>query len=310
MSTTGAMPLPLGVSFGAFEESPFLVSLDVLGGPPTENVFRRSRPIGRAGDFVLFEQDGWLLGRASLPVADRHEATTRRLYDGLLAVARRHHLARIWNYVPRINEPGTDGLENYRAFCRGRSLAFEAEFGPGFTRCVPAASAVGSESDDLVVVAAASPDPARHFENPWQVPAYEYPPDHGPRPPSFARATVAPQSDGTAAVFISGTAAIRGHASVAPEDTERQIDCTLANLEVISRACGLGSHVGRHHCAARHAKVYIRHAEDYPRVAARFGSEFSLPTDRVTFLRADICRKELNVEIEVSVIGARLESAR
>ena len=53
------------------------------------------------------------------------------------------------------------------------------------------------------------------------------------------RATVVagPQS---ATVFISGTAAIRGHATIAPHRTRRQLDCALENLAALSAACGLG----------------------------------------------------------------------
>jgi chorismate lyase/3-hydroxybenzoate synthase len=49
--------------------------------------------------------------------------------------------------------------------------------------------------------------------------------------------------------------------------------------------------------------VYLRHAEDLPAVATVLDREMLQPTDRVSYLRSDICRRELNVEIEASLIG-------
>ncbi len=171
------------------------------------------------------------------------EEATRRLYSGLLDAAEGLHLYRIWNCVPSINPENAAGLENYRAFCRGRALAFEKAFGRDFARRLPASSAVGTAGGALTIVFLAGERPARHFENPAQVPAYEYPPEHGPRPPSFARATVVEAAPGLDA-FISGTSAIMGHSTVAPHDTAGQLDCTLENLRLVFRACGLGPGAG------------------------------------------------------------------
>ena len=131
--------------------------------------------------------------------------------------------------------------------------------------------------------------------------AYDYPRAYGPRAPSFARATVVPGPVHTA-VFISGTAAIRGHATVAPLSTSWQLDCTLENLEGIGRACGLGDGLDAGG-AERHFKVYVRHAADQPLVAALLEEKLLTGTDRVSYVRADICRASLFVEIEVSLFG-------
>jgi hypothetical protein len=136
-------------------------------------------------------------------------------------------------------------------------------------------------------------------ENPAQVPAYLYPSEHGPRAPSFARATVA--ADGRA-VFISGTAAIKGHASVAPGETLPQLDCTLDNLAALSRAIGLGDTLGAGAGFARHFKIYLRHAEDFSSAAARLDDALLRRGDSVTWLHADICRAELTIEIEATLM--------
>lgn len=280
--------------------------LPVLQGRSVEAFFDGVAAVDRAGLFRLSRGTEWLLGAARVvPAAGTSiEATARLIYEALFAAARGWRLARIWNYVPAINEPDVGGLERYRAFSRGRSLAFEREFGPGFWTAIPAASAVGTDAAELTVVFAATTRAPRHVENPRQVPAYEYPPEHGPRPPSFARATVVPAAAGRADVFVSGTAAIRGHTTVAPGETLPQLACTLENLREISSACGIGPDLARGRAGVRHFKIYLRHAADLPAVRALLEREWLEPADRASYLRSDICRRELNVEIEATLLGA------
>lgn len=282
------------------------LGLPVLGGESAEAIFPGLQPAGTSGEFTLYRSGDWLLGSATGHADESPEAAARRLYRDLLLAAVHKPLARIWNYVPQINAPGPSGLENYRAFCRGRSLAFQDALGSAFTQKLSAASAVGHDSKNLAVIFAASPHPVRHFENPRQLPAYAYPAEHGPRAPSFARATVVPRAAGRADVFVSGTAAIAGHATLAPGDTAAQLAHTLENLRAIGHACGAGEALAARTAARRHLKVYLRHAADYPSVAATLGAQLLAPGDRVSYLRSDICRAALNVEIEVTLLDAPL----
>ncbi|MDP1579107.1 MAG: hypothetical protein Q8M02_02440 [Candidatus Didemnitutus sp.] len=299
-----ATELPsLKITFGPREA--FTVGVPVLAGERNEALFGSTDSVGQHGDFLLFQTNGWLFGCASLPLTVGLEEASHRLYANIFKASRGFHLARIWNYVPAINHAGPEGMENYRLFCRGRSLAFEAHFGLNFNAQLPSASAVGCDADMLTVVFAACDAVPRHVENPLQVAAYDYPGDYGPRAPSFARASVVAGSDG-ATVFISGTAAIRGHASIAPESTRLQLACTLENLQGIATACGLGPGLGAGHGVARHFKVYVRHAEDQPMVATILEEQLLRDGDRVSYLRADICRSSLLVEIEASLFKAQL----
>ena len=294
---------PLKIALGPDASGVFDAGPPVLAGDAVELIFTRGRAVGRHGALRLFQAEAWLLGAATVPLTAGVEAAAHPLYGDILAATRGQHLARIWNYVPAINAPGPGGLENYRLFCRGRSQAFEEHYGHGFKTRLPSASAVGSKAGALTVVFAASPVAPRHVENPLQVPAYDYPAEHGPRAPSFARASVVPGAAGDA-VFISGTAAIRGHETVAPHHLPEQLACTLENLREISRACGLGPDLGRGGGATRHFKVYIRHPADQAAVAAALAERLLTDTDHVSFLEADLCRAELLVEIEASLFGA------
>ena len=290
----------LGFRFGEGAKASFGLPLPVLAGEAAETLFAGAMRSGSEAGFELFEEGDWLLGAWIGAAAPDLGAQTRGVYQDLLRVAgaRGRHLARIWNYVPAINEDSAEGLENYRVFCRGRAQAFEAA-----PEEVPsAASAVGGVRGRLAVLFAAAPSVSRRFENPEQVPAYEYPPEHGPRSPSFSRAgqvTV----NGRRFTFVSGTAAIKGHVTVAPDSLAGQVDCTLDNLRIISRVCGLGEDLAAGSAAERHFKVYLRNGDDLQAVRAELEARLLRATDRVCWLHSDICRAALKLEIEATVVS-------
>ncbi|HXA13815.1 MAG TPA: hypothetical protein VNW23_01700 [Opitutaceae bacterium] len=273
----------------------------LLAGEAIEEIFCDVKPAGEREGFLLFRSSGLLLGCALEPARPDLAGQAQRLYQRMLSLSRGQHLYRVWNYIPCINAC-PDGLENYHAFCRGRSLAFEEALGPAFKPALPSASAVGGDDRHLAVIFAAGTTVPRHIENPEQTPAYEYPREHGPRPPSFARATVVGQ-DGRRYAFVSGTSAIKGHATVAPGTLHEQLACTLDNLGLISRALGLGDTFGVEKSRVRHFKIYLRRAEDLAAVRTALEASLLQPRDRVTYLRADICRAALNLEIEATLVG-------
>jgi len=310
-ATAVVTQVPFAVEFGRpatlalprAREAGLQLSMPLLAGEAREALFA---PVAR-GPVVeglqLFTSGELLLGCVSEPVTNERTLAqqTHELYRRVLTAVRGHHLYRIWNYVPQINAL-VDGFENYRAFCQGRSLAFEAEAGAGFPRVLPAASGVGTADHCLSLVFVAGSVTPHHCENPAQVPAYLYPLEHGPRAPSFSRATVVrlPQHSLT---FISGTAAIKGHQSVAPGDLAGQLESTLDNLRLISQAAGLADDLGARRSLQRHFKVYLRHVGGLKSVQERLQRSLFQPGDRVTYLQADICRAELVVEIEAMLIG-------
>ena len=288
----------------AFVDDPEGVRLPLrwLGGDAEEIHFPQAHPAPSAHGFVLHTSGDLLIGWTTQLIDGDVTHATRELYRRLFAVSADRPLYRIWNYVPAINVVNA-GLENYRAFCTGRAEAFAAHYGDGFKPRLPAASAVGCAGDALVVGFVAGRTAPRHHENPQQIAAYHYPPEHGPHAPSFARATVA--VDGKRPlVFLSGTAAIKGHTTIAPDDLTGQLDCTFDNLRIIARTTGLSETLGADGPWQRHFKVYLRHAADLPTVVARCEKELVRPRDRVIYVEADICRAALVVEIEATLLGA------
>jgi len=81
---------------------------------------------------------------------------------------------------------------------------------------------------------------------------------------------------------------------------------TIHNLGAISQASGLGGDLGVTRGGERHFKIYIRNKADFSSVKQALERNFLSAADKVSYLRADICRTELNLEIEVTVLGVRL----
>jgi chorismate lyase/3-hydroxybenzoate synthase len=299
------MALSFEIEFGSTAAAAFRdpgraglrLPLPCLAGEGVESIFGPVESAGEAEGFSLYASGDLLIGCAIEPEGASMAATATAFYRRLLAAARGRHLHRIWNYVPEINREKA-GLENYRAFNSGRALAFEQAFGPAYREKLGAASGVGCDGSALAAVFVAGPVAGRQFENPQQIPAYRYPPEHGPSAPSFSRATAAEVGD-RRFVFISGTAAIKGHRTVAPAAIDGQIDCMLENLRVIA-AAAVGDQTG---WRRRHFKVYLRDPADLALARARLEADLFQAGDRVVWLQAGLCRAELRIEIEQTLAG-------
>ncbi len=291
----GSGPLPRGAIRGA----PALhVPLPVLEGPDSDLILAAAEP-ELAGGFTLFRAGSRLAGFWRATPEQNLESGAREAYRELLSLLGGCRIYRAWNFVPHINAVEA-GLENYQRFCRGRSLAFEDHFGAGFSRQLSAASAVGTTDRSLAIAFLAGRETPRHFENPAQVPAFGYPPQYGPRPPSFARAT-AVRAGATEQIFISGTAAIRDHRTVGAGDLAVQLACTLDNLRLIAAAAGAGEELGAGHGWRRTFRIYLRRRSDFVPTRARLESDLLRPDDAAQYVEAEICRADLLIEIEATL---------
>lgn len=222
-------------------------------------------------------------------------ATAYREIFRCIHVRRFPHLWRIWNYLPDINRE-TGGTERYRQFNAARQRAF-LEAGRQVETAVPAACALGLEPRrPLVVYFLAGAAAGTPIENPRQVAAYHYPRQYGPASPTFARAMLAGGSHG-ATLLVSGTSSIVGHRTLHAGDIVAQTRETVANLRALL------AEASRHAAGARFAleelayKVYLRHERDLSACAAELSVALG-PAAPLVFLRADVCRADLLVEIE------------
>jgi chorismate lyase/3-hydroxybenzoate synthase len=262
------------------------VSVPVLHGAPSIELLNSPHARTRHQEpLLIVETDSLQIGCAVLGAGSLEERA-RAIYDAMLSASQGYHLLRAWNFVPHINE-ASSGLENYRQFCIGRANAFAATGKPK-----TAASAVGIDDDVIIVYYLAHKCQPHHFENPEQVPAYQYPSEYGPKAPSFARASVC-HSKAAMNAFISGTAAIKGHQSLHSGDLTRQTDTTLDNLELMVAALG----IDRSGPFLEDTTIYLREASGLDSLVKILKSR-GLYDKTTRILKADICREELLVEIE------------
>lgn len=228
------------------------------------------------------------------------ESAAKVLYDELLKQTSGLNLYRLWNFVPRINDD-SQGQENYRSFNVGRWQAFAGVYGEAeMNRHLPAASAVGLDEDQhrLAVVFLAGNHPVQYFENPRQTPAYQYPSEFGPCSPSFARGAVVNGENGRVG-YLSGTSSICGCETVGSGDLKKQFSETIENIGGALKQMGFDGWPGRAAEYSAQFRVYIRDAADYPDVRRYFAEVVGEAiTEQTVFIRADICRKPLKLEIE------------
>jgi chorismate lyase/3-hydroxybenzoate synthase len=184
-------------------------------------------------------------------------------------------------------------VERYGLFCRGRHRALTRHLSD-FEPNLPAASAIGTGVPGMLVCFLACHRPGAQIENPRQLSAFHYPPTYAPKSPSFSRSILRQEADGRYRLYVSGTAAIVGHLSRHPGDLIHQVDETCENLEALlaSASARAGARL-----AFRLLRVYLREPADpaplRTSLARRFGDGVPL-----LFLRGDICRSDLLVEIE------------
>lgn len=311
LAESGAHPMAI-VSFGRALPGSFscpTVSLDLpqIDGPPMVEVWTCDRPVEiqeDSGCSIAVNGD-FLFGTISLGEG-AGIALDATAYEAYRTMLRQLHdagypdLWRIWNYFPRINDE-QDGLERYRRFCVGRHRAL-TETLADFPSSLPAATAVGTQSGPLQIMFLAGRKPAAHLSNPRQLNAYEYPRHYGPRSPSFARATLT-RSEEECRLYLSGTASVVGHASRHAGLPRAQTEETIRNIQAVfeqaTHAAGFDL-IGTQRQALY--KVYVRDSASHAEIQDAIMNS-PLSREHVLFLRSDLCRKELLVEIEGLIIS-------
>ena len=215
------------------------------------------------------------------------------LFQALSALGFPHPL-RIWNVLPEINGTTGEG-ERYWHFNGARQEAFI-----GVQRAiagnVPAASALGSpHAGPLTVYCIASARAPITLENPRQRSAWDYPAQYGPRSPTFARACI--ESGPAQTLFVSGTSSIVGYETAHAGDVRAQTQETVRNIGAVLVAAN--DRLGSERYALEHLsyKVYVRRPADLSQIEQELRRAIG-PDARALYLKADICRRDLLVEIE------------
>ncbi len=215
-------------------------------------------------------------------------------------------IVRQWNYLEDIL--GFDGHEQrYQEFNNARTTVYGNVFEKtGY----PAATGIGMNQGGIIIefIAIQSPQlKTAPINNPSQIAAHTYSQDvlagDGcvlKTTPKFERARYLEMFGGKM-IFISGTAAIVGEKTVGAGNPAEQTEVTIGNIkqlyskEILEKiSCDpLNPKYG-------HARVYVKDRKDFAVIKRTFKSHFgNLP---VVYIIADICRKDLLVEIEGKVI--------
>jgi chorismate lyase / 3-hydroxybenzoate synthase len=253
-------------------------------------IWRSAGPVRSGGvdGLVYAHDDEFLFCAGFIPSSGRYTEATRKAYGDAFALVRDLRfpkIFRMWNFIPHINGENREGLEVYRDFCRGRAVAFEEDYAAASG--MPSATGIGTWGEGVGFYFLACRESAiRHVENSRQTPAYEYPQRYGPKAPSFARGT---QLGGT--LFVSGTASILGHETVHAGDLRKQWDVAVANIAHLIGTQGYTL------SDLDQIKVYHRHSTDLPIVTELAKTTFHRDAN-IRFLKVDICRDDLLVEIE------------
>ncbi|MFY2763796.1 pteridine-dependent deoxygenase [Arenimonas sp. MALMAid1274] len=289
----------ISFAFRPDADSPLAVDCARLAGPGTESWLA-----GAIGESADTRGAAWAHGEHYAMVAlvvdeaaGDIEAAAAEAYERLLVAVRpsaHPYLLRLWNYFAAINE-GEGDAERYRRFCVGRARAVDGMFNDP----PPAATAIGTDGvpGRLQVVALCARGPAMALENPRQTPAWRYPREHGPVSPGFSRGAVLDADGDTPRLIASGTASIVGHLSQHPGDTAEQLRESLRNLAALMAEGSKKSGRDFQPAGCEALRIYLRHAHDLGTAQSVMAAS-GIPAERITYLRGDICRRELDVELE------------
>jgi enamine deaminase RidA (YjgF/YER057c/UK114 family) len=161
---------------------------------------------------------------------------------------------------------------------------------------VPAASALGSpQPGPVTVYCIAGAEAPIALENPRQTHAWDYPPQYGPRSPTFARGCIEPGPAPT--LFVSGTSSIVGYETAHAGDVRAQTQETVRNIRAVLAAANQRLGVERFALDRLSYKVYVRRSEDLQLIERELREAIG-PAAPALYLKADICRRDLLVEIE------------
>ncbi len=222
------------------------------------------------------------------------------------------HVIRQWNYIEDIvGQRKARGklCQNYQVFNDVRTRYYNSsDFPWGY----PAATGIGQAAGGVVIefTALEAPPGARlvPVSNPRQIDAHRYSGGvlvgshiEGPEAktsPKFERAKLLARGR-SGVVYVSGTAAVLGERSAGRGDVESQTRTTARNIAALVGPANLGPPRmpgGRGAAPLSYLRAYVKRPSDIPKV--RRVCERAFGPIPALYVRADVCRPELLVELE------------
>ena len=224
------------------------------------------------------------------------------------------NVIRQWNYIPSIlseKKVGNNVLQNYQIFNDIRALHYIPElFGNGFPAATGIGCNAGNVTIDFIAVHSEEDTTVMPLKNPFQKNAYDYsgkvlkgePLSAGRMmPPLFERGKLVRYPDRDY-IYISGTASIRGERTVSEHDAKEQTKITLENIKEltgIKNLSDLDVNINDHPLYD-YVRVYVKSEEDY--IEVKRTVEENMDARNIVYVKGDICRNNLLVEIETDII--------
>lgn len=238
-----------------------------------------------------------------------------------------HDIVRQWNYIGGITE-ASDGIQHYQAFNEARAGFYATGKWQG--KGYPAATGIGMSVRGLLVSLVAVISKSEELRiipinNPLQIAAHQYSQTqligevrkviadpcvengvttatkvvettHRLATPKFERAKIILYKQ-SGIGYISGTAAIRGEESMHSMNAAMQTRQTIENIQFLMSEKNLNLHgISQFVTTFVSLRVYFKNAEDADVIKAEVEKQWAgIP---VVYTQADVCRKELLVEIE------------
>lgn len=216
------------------------------------------------------------------------------------------HVFRQWNYLENI-VCYSDSNQHYQIFNDVRSAFYNnSDFMYGY----PAATGIGIETGGVIIdfmsIRGNNNVSIIPVTSPVQRNAHQYSKEvlahslnkTNETTPKFERAK-AIIIDNSCYVYVSGTAAIKGEFSFDSNDAAIQTSITIESIKQLITKENLKKHnINSHSFEIKpcYFRVYIKNPSDYLKVKSVCDKYFG--NTQIIFLKADICRPELLVEIE------------
>jgi enamine deaminase RidA (YjgF/YER057c/UK114 family) len=216
-------------------------------------------------------------------------------------------ITRQWNYIEGILS-NKESHQNYQVFNDARTRFYQDHFSE---KGYPAATGIGMKTGGVLIEYIAIQ--GEHvtnvpIDNPVQVPAHKYPEDclmglptgNRKTTPKFERGRYV-DLQGEVIYFISGTSAITGEKTKYPGDAEQQIKLTIDNIDkLVAKDNLLRNNIPAPELRYNYLRIYLKERKDFKQVRKicleRYGS---IP---IVWLLANICREDLTVEIEATLL--------
>ena len=262
---------------------------------------------------VLFKKENTeiLIGSSQSYSNYSCKKNAEKVFSGLIDIFNQaffplNSIVRQWNYIENILEFDGEN-QRYQEFNNVRSGVYGDTFKE---KGYPSATGIGMNQGGVIIefIAIKSKELiTKAIDNPKQISAHSYSKNVlvGEEcvlktTPKFERARYI-ELFGKKLIFISGTASIVGEKTVGVGDAVEQTEVTINNIQQLYSSQILEDLTDTTiNPKYGHARIYIKNRKDYSKIRSAFKKHYgNLP---VVYIVADICRKDLLVEIEGKVI--------